>query len=123
MPRSFSSGALSISSKLRAGPPIFSASTCVIAAVSIVLPWSICPIVPTLMCGLPRSNLALATAVRSCLGKSAFGREARLRANQGKLAYEDPSASSGREGLAGALLDDLLGDVRRDLLVALELHR
>src|SRR5215211_2661609 len=27
------------------------------------------------------------------------------------------------DGLAGALLDDLLGDVLRDFLVALELHR
>jgi hypothetical protein len=40
MPRSFSSGALSISSKLFACPPTFSASTLVIAAVSVVLPWS-----------------------------------------------------------------------------------
>ena len=40
MPRSFSSGALSISSKLFAWPPTFSASTFVMAAVSVVLPWS-----------------------------------------------------------------------------------
>jgi hypothetical protein len=33
-------GALSIDSKLRAVPPVFSASTDVIAAVSVVLPWS-----------------------------------------------------------------------------------
>jgi hypothetical protein len=36
----FSSGALSIDSKLRAVPPVFSARTLVIAAVSVVLPWS-----------------------------------------------------------------------------------
>ena len=40
MPRAFSSGALSISSKERAWPPYFSESTLVIAAVSVVLPWS-----------------------------------------------------------------------------------
>ena len=40
MPRSFSSGALSISAKDRDWPPYFSASTVVIAAVSVVLPWS-----------------------------------------------------------------------------------
>jgi hypothetical protein len=38
MPRSFSSGALSISAKLLASPPIFSARTVVMAAVSVVLP-------------------------------------------------------------------------------------
>ena len=40
IPRSFSSGALSISSKLLASAPPCSASTFVIAAVSVVLPWS-----------------------------------------------------------------------------------
>src|SRR5690606_5560038 len=33
--------------------------TLVIAAVSVVLPWSTCPIVPTFTCGLVRSNFAL----------------------------------------------------------------
>ena len=37
------------------------ASVLVIAAVSVVLPWSTCPIVPTLICGLVRSNFCLAT--------------------------------------------------------------
>ena len=32
----------------------------VIAAVNVVLPWSTCPIVPILTCGLFLSNLALA---------------------------------------------------------------
>ena len=31
-----------------------------IAAVSVVFPWSTCPIVPTFTCGFVRSNLALA---------------------------------------------------------------
>jgi hypothetical protein len=29
--------------------------------VSVVLPWSTCPIVPTLMCGFVRSNFCFAT--------------------------------------------------------------
>src|SRR4051794_17578011 len=60
MPRWRSSGALSISSKATAVPPPCSASTFVIAAVSVVLPWSMCPMVPTLTCGLFRSNFCLA---------------------------------------------------------------
>src|SRR3954463_942971 len=60
MPRWRSSGALSISSNATAVPPLFSASTLVIAAVSVVLPWSMCPIVPTLTCGFVRSNFCLA---------------------------------------------------------------
>jgi len=40
MPRAFSSGALSISSKVFTSPPVDSARTFVIAAVSVVLPWS-----------------------------------------------------------------------------------
>ena len=41
-------------------PPTFSASTFVIAAVRVVLPWSMWPIVPTLRCGLLLSNFSLA---------------------------------------------------------------
>src|SRR5438045_23398 len=37
-----------------------SAATLVSAAVSVVLPWSMCPIVPTFTCGLLRSNFSLA---------------------------------------------------------------
>src|SRR5579875_1438048 len=65
IPRSFSSFALSIWSKgvngLRSG--YLSCSTLGIAAVSVVLPWSMCPMVPMLTCGLVRSNLAFATGV------------------------------------------------------------
>src|SRR5678816_3733428 len=60
MPRAFSSGALSIWSYALNSPPCFSAITLVSAAVSVVLPWSTCPIVPTLTCGLVRSNLLFA---------------------------------------------------------------
>src|SRR5437879_7485781 len=38
----------------------FDSATLVIAAVSVVLPWSTCPIVPTFTCGFVRSNFALA---------------------------------------------------------------
>src|SRR5207249_2465935 len=41
-------------------PHPLSADTFVSAAVSVVFPWSTCPIVPTFTCGLVRSNLALA---------------------------------------------------------------
>ena len=60
MPRCRSSGALSISAKLFASPPPRFASTFVIAAVSVVFPWSMCPMVPTLRCGFVRSNFCLA---------------------------------------------------------------
>src|SRR5258707_11571126 len=64
MPRSFSSGALSIWSKatyLLAALAL--ASTLVMAAVRVVLPWSMCPIVPTFTCGFVRSNFCLAIAL------------------------------------------------------------
>ncbi len=77
IPRSFSSGALSISSKLIDWPPYFSESTFVMAAVSVVLPWSIWPMVPTFTCGLLRSNLAFATPNYPFL-KVFLGRRAEL---------------------------------------------
>src|SRR3981189_316287 len=65
MPRAFSSGALSIESKLR---NLFFGlcfdNVFVIAAVSVVLPWSMCPIVPILTCGLLRSNFSFAILFR-----------------------------------------------------------
>src|SRR5438445_11175692 len=61
MPRARSSGALSMESKARYSAPPFRARTLVIAAVSVVLPWSIWPMVPTFMWGLVRSNFFLAT--------------------------------------------------------------
>src|ERR1700744_4825108 len=48
-----SSGALSICSSERARPPYEAAITFVIALVSVVFPWSTCPMVPTLRCSLP----------------------------------------------------------------------
>src|SRR5687768_5182226 len=40
----------------------FVCSTFVIAAVKVVLPWSMCPIVPMFTCGFVRSNFAFAIA-------------------------------------------------------------
>src|SRR3954466_9881664 len=62
MPRAFSSGALSIwSNGVKEVFGLASWRTLVMAAVSVVLPWSMWPIVPTLTCGLLRSNFFLAT--------------------------------------------------------------
>ena len=60
IPRSRSSGALSIDAKSFASPPYTFASTLVIAAVRVVLPWSTWPIVPTFTCGFERSNFSFA---------------------------------------------------------------
>src|SRR3954447_17720461 len=97
MPRWRSSGALSIDAKSRATvvPPPASASTFVIAAVSVVFPWSMCPIVPTLRCGFERSNFCL------------------------------PILSSSVDlglGAAAALLDDLACNRLRNFLVVVEVH-
>src|SRR5690606_12051547 len=59
MPRAFSSGAASIASYALNSPPKRSAPILVSAAVSVVLPWSTWPMVPTFTCGLVRSNLPL----------------------------------------------------------------
>src|SRR5438067_6647069 len=94
MPRWRSSGALSIDSNERTAvsPPTFSASTFVIAAVSVVLPWSMWPIVPTLRCGLVRSNFCLPI----------------------------PSFPSLR--LRGLRVDELARDRLRHFIVAIDLH-
>ena len=60
MPRSRSSGALSIWSNATKLAHPFSARIFVIAAVNVVLPWSTWPIVPMLTCGFVRSNFSFA---------------------------------------------------------------
>ncbi len=68
IPRAFSSGALSIWSKCGTSPSGYaSPDTLVMAAVSVVLPWSTCPIVPMLTCGLVRSNFSFAIVETSLL--------------------------------------------------------
>src|SRR3954453_11307341 len=89
MPRSFSSGALSIWSKGGKSARPLSARTLVMAAVSVVLPWSMWPIVPMLTWGLVRSNFCLDMA--------------------SPLLPSNPR-------------HDLLGDLRRNLHVRVQLH-
>src|SRR5438552_1537849 len=98
MPRSRSSGALSIVSKARYSASPFRLRYLVIAAVRLVLPWSMWPIVPMFTCGLVRSNFFLAISARSpclrpvCLADLGLGNE-------------------------------LLGEIARDLGVVRQLHR
>jgi hypothetical protein len=63
MPLAFSSGAESIESKGRNSASPLSARTLVMAAVKVVLPWSMWPIVPTFTCGLVRSNFFFAISL------------------------------------------------------------
>src|SRR5690606_25069200 len=123
MPRWRSSGALSTSSNLyssfRSG--YLSCSTLVIAAVNVVLPWSMCPMVPMFMCGLVRSNFALATWAllvgfsSSCLTETPSGTR-RKRTSGHPMRWV-------RSSLAAGLLDDLFGHGLGDLGVGVELHR
>src|SRR5438552_18971337 len=91
--RSSSSGALSIVSKARYSASPFNARYFVIAAVRLVLPWSMWPIVPMLTCGLVRSNFFLAMVAAPWLL------------------------------LDLGLLDEFRGQVDRHLGVMTELHR
>src|SRR6266481_4093690 len=62
-----------------------SAATLVSAAVSVVLPWSMCPMVPTFTCGFERSNFSfdmpapLRYLSRSMFGNSCSGADDRNR--------------------------------------------
>src|SRR5919112_33935 len=145
MPRAFSSGALSIWSNAEASLRFgyLSCRTLVIAAVSVVFPWSMCPMVPMLTCGLVRSNLALATGFLSSwcrsrartLGWACWGRAGTYPARRvtRRSLRRCPWLGSGlaprlgpwtalRCSLARRLRDDLLGDVGRDLGVRVEHH-
>src|SRR5262245_20501786 len=97
MPRSRSSGALSIDSKARYSASPFRLRYLVMAAVRLVLPWSMWPIVPMFTCGLVRSNFFLAISAR-------FSLSDRCSADPG-------------------LGDELLSEVARDLCVVRQLHR
>src|SRR5438105_15033170 len=97
MPRAFSSGAASISSYFFASPPNLVASTVAIAAVSVVLPWSTWPIVPTFTCGFVRSNFCFPIG---CAPRPVAGGDS-----------------------ASCLCHDLLGHGLRQRVVAGELHR
>src|SRR5262245_37105640 len=107
MPRSRSSGALSIWSKATNCPRPFAAWVFVMAAVSVVLPWSMCPMVPTFTWGFLRSNFAFAMGVLPP-SRPSFARSARLR---------------GLREARTALAQRLGPDALRHRLVVGELHR
>src|SRR3984957_16391376 len=86
------------------------------AAVRVVLPWSMCPMVPMLTCGLVRWNFAFATGISSL-------RSGPLRwvwSVSGLPAVARYELASWL--LAARLRDDLLGDAPRPLLVLVERH-
>src|SRR4029079_10115607 len=100
MPRSRSSGALSIESKARYSASPLSARYLVIAAVRLVLPWSMWPIVTMFTCGLVRSTFFFA------------------------IVWVLPAPLPARgAGLALCLLDEFRSQIGRDFGVVTELHR
>src|SRR5258708_13245861 len=122
IPRSFSSFALSIWSDgvkgLTSGN--LSWSTWVIAAVRVVFPWSMCPMVPMLTCGLGRWNLAFATGVSSL--RSVPTPRGVWRSRRAPVAVGCYRIARLCWLLASCLGDDLLADAGRDLGVRVELH-
>src|SRR5690606_36076787 len=106
----FSSGAASMSAYDLAVAPPDLASTIVIAAVSVVLPWSTWPIVPMLQCGLFRSNFSLAIQAPALSGPVIW------------LGWPDRETFPVRLGLV-KLLDDFLRDLRRHRVVVVVGHR
>src|SRR5919199_3354600 len=115
MPRAFSSGALSIWSKaVKATFGFWSCRTLVMAAVNVVFPWSIWPMVPMLMWGFERSNFCLAIWFSSrrgpCPDSAPRGELSRLLGSLLRLLPPHPG-------------DDLAGDRLGYLLVGVELHR
>src|SRR5580658_950359 len=109
MPRAFSSGALSIwSNGVKATFGLCSCSTLVIAAVSVVLPWSMCPIVPTLTWGFVRSNFCLPiVADDSVFSGAAPGGHTRSGLH---CCRKDCCPFGPQRLLAGRPGDDLAGD-------------
>src|SRR5687768_2387995 len=91
-----------------------SAATFVSAAVSVVLPWSMCPIVPTLTCGFERSNFSLAIS-RSAQNPKSHCPNPNFVWDLGFGVWD----------LFGPLYpgDYFFTDVLRRLLVAIEMHR
>ena len=111
IPRSRSSGALSMSSNGTNSASPFTAWIPVIAAVNVVFPWSTCPIVPTFTCGFVRSNFALAIASLASLRISDV-----LRRPGITRVHSAPGPASIRA-------HDRFCHALRNLVVAAELHR
>src|SRR3989442_5191488 len=99
IPRSRSSGALSIDPYSRTAIALFFVcSTFVIAAVNVVLPWSMCPIVPMFTCGFVRSYFAFAMICVPPVSRVLAGADALSR-------------------LTGDLRHDLLGNAGRPIFL------
>src|ERR1700693_585847 len=108
IPRSRSSGALSMESNARnCTLGLCLLSTLVIAAVSVVFPWSMCPIVPTFTCGLLRSNFSFAMSAS---------------APQRVLVRTPLTGSLLPQRLPCGLGDDLFSHLRRRFLVVRKMH-
>src|SRR3990172_6863184 len=131
MPRSRSSGALSMLKKSRCGAQPLYESTLVIAEVSVVFPWSTWPIVPTLRWGFVRSNFCLAIPVSSLFTQPGLMVAARSRQRGGRgtvvAAVDGGAHNRTRTGdlaltkgvlcqlsYVGALLAPEAGSVRRN---------
>src|SRR5262245_57088094 len=87
----------------------------VMAAVSVVLPWSTCPIVPTFTCGFVRSNFAF--AIGNHLRRTAINLSGR------ELPELQHNAAASPPRLTLRLRDDLVRHRLRQRLVPGELHR
>src|SRR6476620_6894013 len=120
MPRAFSSGAASISSYFLASPPNLADSTVAIAAVRVVLPWSTWPIVPTLTCGLVRSNLPF--AILLILQKNDVCLLSLLVAGPARCTGPVPAFLLAYLDLLGLRADDRFGHILRRFSVVLEFH-
>src|SRR3990172_10404095 len=106
-------------------------STLVIAAVSVVLPWSTWPIVPTFTCGFVLSNFAFAMFSASCAMEEVKSQISKLpyglwpcfiflHFDFCTLLFALPLP--GLDSLAFHLRDDLFRDVLRNLFVVRKLH-
>src|SRR5215472_5208350 len=146
IPRSRSSGALSMVSNARKATfGLCLLSTLVIAAVNVVLPWSMCPIVPMFTCGLVRSNFSLAITccslrnnqqnqnfVPSITGISEISEQEpncvvlrfRLSARCLRLSLSCRSQDRPLQNLffAAGFLDDFLGKIARHFRIVREVH-
>src|SRR6266487_3103146 len=110
MPRSFSSGALSIEANSRTATlGLCLCSTLVMALVNDVFPWSTCPMVPMFTCGFERSNFSLDISSL-----------APFRKDQG-LSQVHPKPSC-LFGYALDLCDYLFCNILWRLLITLEMH-
>src|SRR4051812_27360122 len=120
MPRSRSSGALSILSKERTWACPCKASVLVMAAVRLVLPWSTCPIVPTFTCGLVRANFCFPMVPAAPLALSLTLSDV---VNPLRAPTRDRRKLRRLELISPRLGDHLLSDSRRQRRIMIELHR